>query len=78
MEIHELVNEMKYLERRISQYEEKYGVLSQHFYDALMGENCRAMTSMTKRELTSAAGKEYMKHGSAERNRTTKRFSIVN
>jgi hypothetical protein len=36
MEIFELVNEMKYLERRMSLYEEKYGVLSQHFYDALM------------------------------------------
>ena len=36
MEIHELVNEMKLLERRMSLYEEKYGVLSHDFYEALM------------------------------------------
>lgn len=35
MEIHELVIEMKLLERRLSLYEEKYGVLSEDFYDAL-------------------------------------------
>jgi hypothetical protein len=36
MEIHELVIEMKLLERRLTLYEEKYGVLSQDFYDALV------------------------------------------
>ena len=36
MKIHELVIEMKLLERRFSLYEEKYGVLSADFYDALM------------------------------------------
>ena len=36
MEIHELVIEMKLLERRLTLYEEKYGVLSQDFYAALM------------------------------------------
>ena len=36
MEIHELVIEMKYLERRMTLYEEKYGVLCQDFYNALM------------------------------------------
>jgi len=36
MEIYELVIEMKLLERRLTLYEEKYGVLSQDFYDALM------------------------------------------
>ena len=35
MEIHELVIEMKLLERRLSLYEEKYGVLSEDFHDAL-------------------------------------------
>jgi len=35
MEIHELVIEMKLLERRLTLYEEKYGVLSQDFYHAL-------------------------------------------
>lgn len=35
MEIHELVIEMKLLERRLTLYEEKYGVLSEDFYDAL-------------------------------------------
>ena len=36
MEIHELVIEMKILERRLSLYEEKYGVLSEDLYNALM------------------------------------------
>jgi hypothetical protein len=35
MDIHELVIEMKLLERRLTLYEEKYGVLSQDFYAAL-------------------------------------------
>jgi len=36
MEIHELVIEMKLLDRRLTLYEEKYGVLSEDFYAALM------------------------------------------
>lgn len=36
MEIYELVLEMKLMERRLTLYEEKYGVLSQDFYAALM------------------------------------------
>ena len=36
MEIHELIIEMKLLERRLTLYEEKYGVLSENFYTALM------------------------------------------
>ena len=36
MEVYELVIEMKMLERRLSLYEEKYGILSQNFYDALL------------------------------------------
>ena len=35
MEIHELVVEMKLLERRLNLYEEKYGVLSEDFHAAL-------------------------------------------
>ena len=35
MEIHELVIEMKLLERRLTLYEEKYGVLSEDFHAAL-------------------------------------------
>ena len=35
MEIHELVVEMKLLERQLTLYEEKYGVLSEDFYKAL-------------------------------------------
>ena len=37
MEIHELVIEMKPLERRLTLYEEKYGILSEDFYTARMG-----------------------------------------
>jgi hypothetical protein len=36
MEIQELIVEMKLLERRLTLYEEKYGVLSEDFYRALM------------------------------------------
>ncbi len=36
MKIYELVIEMKLLERRLTLYEEKYGVLSEDFYAALM------------------------------------------
>ena len=36
MELYELVLEMKQLERRLTLYEEKYGILSQDFYDILM------------------------------------------
>ena len=36
MQIHELVIEMKLLERRMTLYEEKYGVLSEDFYKAMM------------------------------------------
>lgn len=36
MELHELVIEMKLLERRLTLYEEKYGLLSEDFYKALM------------------------------------------
>lgn len=36
MQIHELVIEMKLLERRLTLYEEKYGILSEDFHGALM------------------------------------------
>lgn len=36
MQIYELVIEMKLLERRLTLYEEKYGILSEDFYGALM------------------------------------------
>ncbi len=36
MELYELVLEMKQLERRLTLYEEKYGILNQDFYDFLM------------------------------------------
>jgi hypothetical protein len=36
MQIHELVVEMKLLERRMTLYEEKYGILSEDFHRALM------------------------------------------
>ena len=36
VEIYELVVEMKLLERRLTLYEEKYGVLSGDFHDALI------------------------------------------
>lgn len=36
MEVHELVIEMKLLERLLTLYEEKYGILGEDFYAALM------------------------------------------
>lgn len=36
MKIQELIIEMKLLERRLTLYEEKYGVLSEDFHNALM------------------------------------------
>jgi hypothetical protein len=36
MEVYELVIEMKLLERRLTLFEEKYGILSGEFYQALM------------------------------------------
>jgi hypothetical protein len=36
MEIHELVIEMKLLERKMTLYEEKYGILSKDFHEALL------------------------------------------
>jgi len=42
MKIHELIIEMKLLERRLTLYEEKYSILSEDFYAALMaGELAR-------------------------------------
>ena len=42
MELYELILELKRLERRMTLYEEKYGVLSEDFYRALMaGELAR-------------------------------------
>jgi hypothetical protein len=37
VQTYELVVEMKMLERRLTLYEEKYGILSENFYQALMG-----------------------------------------
>lgn len=36
MQLHEFVVEMKMLKRRLTPYEEKYGILSEDFYKALM------------------------------------------
>ena len=36
MDVYELVIEMKLLERRLTLYEEKYGILSEDFYQALV------------------------------------------
>jgi hypothetical protein len=42
MEVHEFVIEMKLLERRLTLYEEKYGVLSEDFHSALMSGKLEA------------------------------------
>ena len=64
MEIHELVIEMKLLERRLTLYEEKYGILSEDFYTALLAEgNWRAMTNMTRPVPISVDGRASTKPG---------------
>jgi len=42
MDTYELVLEMKMLERRLTLYEEKYGVLSEDFYAAFMAGELEA------------------------------------
>jgi hypothetical protein len=42
MKLYELVAEIKLIERRLTLYEEKYGVLSEDFYQALMAGNLSA------------------------------------
>ncbi|MEM7537514.1 MAG: hypothetical protein AAF639_35415 [Chloroflexota bacterium] len=42
MELHQLVVEIKQIERRLTLYEEKYGVLSEDFYNALMSGSLSA------------------------------------
>ena len=39
MELHELVTEIKLLDRRLTLYEEKYGILSEDFYKELVAGN---------------------------------------
>jgi len=39
MDVHELVIEMKLLERKMTLYEEKYSILSEDFYNALISGN---------------------------------------
>lgn len=39
MDVHELVIEMKLLERKMTLYEEKYSILSEDFYNELISGN---------------------------------------
>ena len=39
MDVHELVIEIKLLERKMTLYEEKYSILSEDFYNALISGN---------------------------------------
>ena len=63
MEIHELIVEMKLLERRLTLYEEKYGVLSEDFQPPLWKASCHNTTLMMRPASILANGKEFMKHG---------------
>ena len=49
MTVHDLVVEMKLLERRMTLYEEKYGVLSEDFYTALTAGRLDSSTFSLKR-----------------------------
>ena len=66
MEVHELVIEMKLLERRLTLYEEKYGVLSEDFYTALMAGELARYNEYDKLTPISAGGRVSTKRGCAE------------
>ena len=69
MQTYELVIEMKLLERRLTLYEEKYGILSPDFYGALMSGSWNSTMSMMKRAQILATGKAFLRLGSdANRN----------
>ena len=57
MEIQELIIEMKLLERRLTLYEEKYGVLSEDFYTALMSGELADYDSYDETRTDSSRGK---------------------
>jgi hypothetical protein len=71
MEIHELVIEMKLLERRLTLYEEKYGVLSEDFYKALLAAKSHssilAVSPITVMELTVGCRKGYTRDNEREK-----------
>jgi len=51
MEIYELVIEMKLLERRLTPYEAKYGILSEDFYAALIAGKLAAYDDYSDKSL---------------------------
>ena len=76
MELHELVIEMKQLERRLTLYEEKYGILSENFYEALNAGKFEAYDEYEETRVISAGGREYMKHGAAEKRNIRKKWNF--
>ena len=77
MKIYELVREMKLLERRLTLFEEKYGILSEDFYAALMSGKLPSTMSMMKPVPILAAGKERMRLGDDARKLTPIRLKRV-
>lgn len=75
MEIHELVIEMKLLERRLSLYEENMGSSMKTSTTPLSRANWNDTTNTTKRARIIAAGKVSMKPGGDARTLTKRRLS---
>jgi hypothetical protein len=69
VELHELVIEMKLLERRLTLYEEKYGILSEDFYNALMAGELAEYDEYDETRPTLPAGRAFMRRGSAGKRR---------
>ena len=55
---------MKLLERRLTLYEEKYGILSEDFYMALMSGKLARMMNTMRRVPISVVGRAFMRPGS--------------
>src|SRR5688572_25324356 len=65
MTMHEMVVEMKLLERRLTLYEEKYGVLSEDFYRALTAGELARFDEYDETRMISAVGRVSTRPGSA-------------
>jgi hypothetical protein len=63
MEIYELVIEMKLLERRLSLYEEKYGVLSEDFHGALSAGKLEGFDEYDETRVDFSRWKGFMRPG---------------
>jgi hypothetical protein len=67
MELHDLVIEIKLLERRMALYEEKYGISSRDFYNDLMAGKLSRFDELNETRTISAAGRDSTRPGRGAR-----------